>query len=49
MLSPCPAAPRRNDFDTEFGPTNVETHAVSTAVEWEDAGLTPEVAQQIDA
>ncbi|SHI23348.1 helix-turn-helix domain-containing protein [Streptomyces sp. 3214.6] len=39
----------RNDFDTEFGPTNVEIHAVSTAVELGDAGLALEVAQQVDA
>ncbi|GAQ58676.1 helix-turn-helix domain-containing protein [Streptomyces acidiscabies] len=39
----------RNDFDTEFGPTNVEIHAVSTAVELGDAGLALEVAQKIDA
>ncbi|MFG2448316.1 helix-turn-helix domain-containing protein [Streptomyces sp. NPDC048512] len=38
----------RNDFDTEFGPTNVEIHAVSTAVELGDAGLALEVAQQVD-
>ncbi|MCK1823043.1 helix-turn-helix domain-containing protein [Streptomyces sp. XM83C] len=38
----------RNDFDTEFGPTNVEIHAVSTAVELGDAGLALEVAQDID-
>ncbi|MEU6222309.1 helix-turn-helix domain-containing protein [Streptomyces sp. NPDC047042] len=37
----------RNDFDTEFGPTNVEIHAVSTAVELGDAGLALEVAQQV--
>lgn len=39
----------RNDFDTEFGPTNVEIHAMSTAVELGDAGLALEVAQQVDA
>ncbi|MEV7739353.1 hypothetical protein AB0O75_46260 [Streptomyces sp. NPDC088921] len=38
----------RNDFDTEFGPTNVEIHAVSTAVELGDAGLALEVAQHVD-
>ncbi|WP_245790391.1 transcriptional regulator [Streptomyces monashensis] len=38
----------RNDFDTEFGPTNVEVHAVSTAVELGDAGLALEVAQDVD-
>ncbi|MCH5673945.1 helix-turn-helix domain-containing protein [Streptomyces gilvus] len=39
----------RNDFDTEFGPTNVEIHAMSTAVELGDAGLALEVAQAVDA
>ncbi|MGW2820840.1 helix-turn-helix domain-containing protein [Streptomyces sp. NPDC001443] len=39
----------RNDFDTEFGPTNVEIHAVSTAVELGDAGLALDVAHQVDA
>ncbi|MFC8679119.1 helix-turn-helix domain-containing protein [Streptomyces griseorubiginosus] len=39
----------RNDFDTEFGPTNVEIHAMSTAVELGDAGLALEVAQRVDA
>ncbi|MER6526794.1 helix-turn-helix transcriptional regulator [Streptomyces sp. NPDC001508] len=38
----------RNDFDTEFGPTNVEIHAMSTAVELGDAGLALEVAQGVD-
>ncbi|QPP10852.1 helix-turn-helix transcriptional regulator [Streptomyces bathyalis] len=39
----------RNDFDTEFGPTNVELHAVSTAVDLGDAGLALEVAADVDA
>ncbi|WP_018557136.1 MULTISPECIES: hypothetical protein [unclassified Streptomyces] len=39
----------RNDFETEFGPTNVEIHAVSTAVELGDAGPALEVARQVDA
>ncbi|MFF5107386.1 helix-turn-helix domain-containing protein [Streptomyces sp. NPDC000134] len=39
----------RNDFDTEFGPTNVEIHAVSTAVELGDAGFALEVAQKVNA
>ncbi|MEV6651751.1 helix-turn-helix domain-containing protein [Streptomyces sp. NPDC051219] len=39
----------RNDFDTEFGPTNVEIHAVSTAVDLGDAGLALDVADQVDA
>ncbi|MFF7530687.1 helix-turn-helix domain-containing protein [Streptomyces bobili] len=39
----------RNDFDTEFGPTNVKIHAVSTAVELGDAGLALEIAAEVDA
>ncbi|BCL29352.1 helix-turn-helix domain-containing protein [Streptomyces aurantiacus] len=39
----------RNDFDTEFGPTNVKLHSVSTAVELGDAGLALETAAEIDA
>ncbi|WP_392962885.1 helix-turn-helix domain-containing protein [Streptomyces sp. LN245] len=39
----------RNDFDTEFGPTNVKLHSVSTAVELGDAGLALEIAAQVDA
>ncbi|MEN1887952.1 helix-turn-helix domain-containing protein [Streptomyces mirabilis] len=39
----------RNDFDTEFGPTNVRLHAVSTAVELGDAGLALEIATEVDA
>jgi transcriptional regulator with XRE-family HTH domain len=39
----------RNDFDTEFGPTNVEIHAVSTAVDLGDAGLALDVAEQVNA
>lgn len=39
----------RNDFDTEFGPTNVELHAVSTAVDLGDAGLALDVAEGVDA
>ncbi|MGI5251537.1 hypothetical protein [Actinacidiphila glaucinigra] len=38
----------RNDFDTEFGPTNVEIHAVSTAVDLGDAGMALDVAEHID-
>ncbi|MDX3214333.1 helix-turn-helix domain-containing protein [Streptomyces sp. ME02-6991-2B] len=38
----------RNDFDTEFGPTNVEIHAVSTAVDLGDAGMALDVAERID-
>lgn len=39
----------RNDFDTEFGPTNVKLHSVSTAVELGDAGLALEIAAEVDA
>lgn len=39
----------RNDYNTEFGPTNVELHAVSTAVELGDAGEALDLAQSIDA
>ena len=38
----------RNDFDTEFGPTNVEIHAVSTAVDLGDAGMALDVAEHVD-
>jgi transcriptional regulator with XRE-family HTH domain len=38
----------RNDFDTEFGPTNVELHAVATAVDLGDAGLALDVAEDVD-
>jgi transcriptional regulator with XRE-family HTH domain len=39
----------RNDFDTEFGPTNVQLHTVAVAVEVGDAGEAIDVASQIDA
>jgi transcriptional regulator with XRE-family HTH domain len=39
----------RNDFETEFGPTNVELHAVATAVDLGDAGLALDVATGVDA
>lgn len=39
----------RNDYNTEFGPTNVELHAVSTAVDLGDAGEAIDLAQAIDA
>jgi hypothetical protein len=38
----------RNDFNTEFGPTNVEIHAVSIAVDLGDAGEALEVAAGLD-
>ena len=39
----------RNDYNTEFGPTNVELHAVSTAVDLGDAGEAIDLAATIDA
>jgi transcriptional regulator with XRE-family HTH domain len=39
----------RNDYDTGFGPTDVELRAVSTAVELGDAGEAIELAAAIDA
>jgi hypothetical protein len=41
--------PGRNDYDTEFGPTNVELHAVAAAVDLGDAGEALDLARQIDA
>jgi transcriptional regulator with XRE-family HTH domain len=38
----------RNDYHTEFGPTNVELHAVSTAVDLGDAGEALDVAARVD-
>jgi hypothetical protein len=39
----------RNDFHTEFGPTNVALHAVAVAVELGDAGEALRRAQAVDA
>lgn len=39
----------RNDYNTEFGPTNVALHAVGVAVELGDAGRALRVAETIDA
>jgi len=39
----------RNDYNTEFGPTNVELHAVATAIDLGDAGEAIERAASIDA
>jgi hypothetical protein len=39
----------RNDFETEFGPTNVQLHAVAVAIELGDAGEALDVARGIDA
>lgn len=38
----------RNDFNTEFGPTNVELHAVSVAVDMGDAGEALDLAASVD-
>jgi transcriptional regulator with XRE-family HTH domain len=38
----------RDDYGTEFGPTNVAIHAVSIAVELGDAGQAIELAQHVD-
>ena len=38
----------RDDYGTEFGPTNVAIHAVDIAVELGDAGQAIELAQQVD-
>jgi transcriptional regulator with XRE-family HTH domain len=39
----------RNDFNTEFGPTNVQLHAVAVAVDLGDAGEALDLAQHVDA
>jgi tetratricopeptide (TPR) repeat protein len=39
----------RNDFGTEFGPTNVALHGVGVAVELGDAGHALDLAHDIDA
>ncbi|MEU2438526.1 helix-turn-helix transcriptional regulator [Streptomyces rubradiris] len=39
----------RNDFNLEFGPTNVEIQAVSTAVDLGDAGEAIDIGQGLDA
>ncbi|MET9697039.1 helix-turn-helix domain-containing protein [Streptomyces sp. NPDC006529] len=38
----------RNDFNLEFGPTNVEVQAVSTAVDLGDAGEALDIAKDLD-
>jgi uncharacterized protein HemY len=38
----------RNDFGTEFGPTNVALHAVAVAVELGDAAHAIDLAKDID-
>ncbi|WP_229686721.1 helix-turn-helix domain-containing protein [Longimycelium tulufanense] len=39
----------RNDYDTEFGPTNVKLHEVAVAVELGDAGRAIRVGESLDA
>jgi transcriptional regulator with XRE-family HTH domain len=39
----------RNDYETEFGPTNVELHAIAVAVDLGDAGEALDVAASVDA
>ncbi|MGC0330622.1 transcriptional regulator with XRE-family HTH domain [Streptomyces sp. SAI-170] len=39
----------RNDFNLEFGPTNVEIQAVSTAVDLGDAGEALDIGDSLDA
>ncbi|WP_078871632.1 helix-turn-helix domain-containing protein [Streptomyces caatingaensis] len=39
----------RNDFNLEFGPTNVEIQAVSTAVDLGDAGEALDIGEGLDA
>ncbi|GAA0276896.1 helix-turn-helix transcriptional regulator [Streptomyces polychromogenes] len=39
----------RNDFNLEFGPTNVEIHAISTAVDLGDAGEALDIAKGLRA
>jgi hypothetical protein len=39
----------RDDYGTEFGPTNVAIHAVNIAVELGDAGQAIELGQQVTA
>ncbi|MCC3769723.1 helix-turn-helix domain-containing protein [Streptomyces sp. UNOC14_S4] len=39
----------RNDHNLEFGPTNVELHAVSIAVELGDAGEALDIGERVDA
>lgn len=41
--------PRRNDFGTEFGPANVEIHAVTASVDLGDAAMALELAERIDS
>jgi len=38
----------RNDFNTEFGPTNVQLHALSVAIDVGDAGEALDIAAEVD-
>jgi transcriptional regulator with XRE-family HTH domain len=38
----------RNDFNTEFGPTNVQLHALAVAIEIGDAGEALDIAARVD-
>ena len=39
----------RNDYNTEFGPTNVDLHEVAVAVDLGDAGVALRAAERVDA
>ncbi|MBV9023546.1 MAG: helix-turn-helix transcriptional regulator [Streptomycetaceae bacterium] len=39
----------RNDYNTEFGPTNVDLHEVAVAVDLGDAGIALRAAEAVDA
>ncbi|MFE7130051.1 helix-turn-helix domain-containing protein [Streptomyces sp. NPDC057638] len=39
----------RNDYNTEFGPTNVALHEVAVAVDLGDAGVALRAAEEVDA
>lgn len=39
----------RNDYETEFGPTNVNLHAIAVSVELGDAGEALDIAATVDA
>ena len=38
----------RNDFNTEFGPTNVQLHELAVAIEVGDAGEALDIASEVD-
>ncbi|MCC9741006.1 helix-turn-helix domain-containing protein [Streptomyces sp. MNU89] len=41
--------PGRNDYNTEFGPTNVDLHEIAVAVDLGDAGVALRTAARVDA